>query len=258
MLNTMMSKHRILLAVALVVIAAPAFTQVEDGLYVSGAYLLSFAAPQEFSVGAKPDQDADFEATRTGHGSFDVGLVGLRLAGGYRIFGFRPEVEFSYRELPLTSLEYESLSLPNGVKVTGAALEALNDTVSVQPPSDIRLLGLMANVWYDLDTGSPVVPFIGFGIGASQVTIRTKIKIELPPLSTERVFPPSSGWAFAYQAGGGVGFDLGFGLTARIGYRVYGTTDAEMEWNAEASATEDVLRAGSLHHNIGLGLQFRF
>ena len=254
-----MRMHRLLLAGALVGIAAPAFTQVEDGLYVSGAYLLSFAAPQEFSVGAKPDQDADFEATRTGHGSFDVGLVGLRLAGGYRIFGFRPEVELSYRELPLTNLEYESLSLSNGVKLTGDALEAFNDTVSVQAPSDIRLLGLMANVWYDLDTGSPVVPFIGFGMGASQVTIRSKIKIELPlPLPPEQVFPPSSGWAFAYQAGGGVGFDLGFGMTAHIGYRVYGTTDAEMEWNAEGSTTEDVLRAPSLHHNVGLGLQFRF
>ena len=71
-------------------------------------------------------------------------------------------------------------------------------------------------------------------------------------------FPESSASAFAFQAGAGVGFDIGAGVTISLGYRLYGTTEAELPWNAVDTGKDEVLKASVLHHNVDLGIGFRF
>jgi opacity protein-like surface antigen len=76
--------------------------------------------------------------------------------------------------------------------------------------------------------------------------------------STSPQFPDSSAWAFAYQVGGGVGFELVAGLTLSLGYRLSSTTTAELAWNAIESGTDEILRTGTLHHSLDLGLRYEF
>ena len=61
-----------------------------------------------------------------------------------------------------------------------------------------------------------------------------------------------------FQAGAGVGYDVGAGVTVSLGYRLYGTTEAVLPWNAKDTGTDEVLKASVLLHNIDLGISYRF
>ena len=75
----MTSALRLALAVALFSVAThAAFPQ--DGFYLAASTMMSFAGPQGFEVGDKPAGN-DFSANRKGTGTFDVGLLGFRIAG---------------------------------------------------------------------------------------------------------------------------------------------------------------------------------
>ena len=241
---------RLALAVALFSVATHAVSQ--DGFYLAASTMMSFAGPQVFTIGDKPAQNADFTANRKGTGSFDVGLLGFRMAAGYRIFGFRPEAEVSYRQLRLSDFEYTSFS-----GLQGVALDALNESIVVESGT-LKMLGVMANVWYDIDTGSEFMPYLGVGVGVGQVTLDSRSHAKLGGVSIRQVFPESSASAFAFQAGAGVGYDVGAGVNVSLGYRLYGTTEAVLPWNAQDTGTDEVLKASILLHNIDLGVSYRF
>lgn len=248
-------RHRKVLAAAVVVglllEAGPAFAQV----YVTAGYLPTFAADTAFEVGAQPAQDGDFEANREGSGTFDFGLFGLRAAAGVRMVAVRFEGEVSYRQLTLSDYDYSSYR-----EYGDATLESLNENIAVES-GDLRILNLMANVWLDLDIAHGFGPYLGGGIGGGQVTLNTTAKTGEFTLGTIRVpattqeFPDASAWAFAYQVGAGLGYELVVGLTISLGYRLSGTTTADLAWNAVDSGTDEILRLGTLHHSIDLGLR---
>ena len=118
----------------------------------------------------------------------------------------------------------------------------------------MKALNLMVNVWFDIDIGGGFRPYLGGGVGGGQLTLDTAIQI----LDTTQEFLDSSAWAFAYQIGGGVGFELVAGLTLSLGYRLSSTTTAELAWNAIESGTDEILRTGTLHHSLDLGLRYEF
>ena len=236
------------LAGALFLAATLSFPQ-DGGLYLAAGTMATFASPHDFKIGPKPANDADFTVKNKSTGTFDVGILGFRATVGFRFFGFRPEAEISYRQLGLSDFEYSSFS-PSGVDLPKTALDALNDSIEVKDGS-LVLLAAMANLWFDIDTGgSPIMPFLGGGAGIGRIT--------LDGVSGEQEFPESNAEAFAFQAGAGVGFDLGAGLALRLGYRLFGTTETQLAWNALDSATDDVLKAEVLLHNIDLGISYRF
>ena len=247
--------HRMLavaVVVGLLLQAGPVFAQI----YITAGYLPTFTGDTDFDIGAKPAENGDFEANREGSGTFDFGVLGLRAAAGYRLFVVRLEGEVSYRQLKLSDYEYASYL---GYK--GASLESLNESIVVES-GDLKALNLMANVWFDLDVGDGFKPYVGGGIGGGQLTLGTTAKTEPFTLGTIRTpettqeFPDSSAWAFAYQVGAGVGYELVLGLTVSLGYRLSGTTTAELAWNAADSGTDEILKAGILHHSMDLGLRY--
>ena len=228
----------------------------DGGFYLTAGTMATFAGPHDFEIGPKPADDAEFTVSSKTTGTFDVGILGFHAAVGFRFFGFRPEAEISFRQLVLADFEYSSFS-PGGVDLPEPALDALNDSIDVKAGSLI-LVGAMANLWFDIDTGgSPLMPFLGGGVGVGRITFDSRT-VEFSGVSVDREFPASSAEAFAFQAGAGLGYDLGAGLVLRIGYRLFGTTETQLAWNALDSDTDDVLKAEVLLHNIDLGISYQF
>ena len=249
---------RLVAAGSLFLAAALAFSQDDNGFYLSAATMVTLPGPYDFVIGAKPakpEQDAEFTATRKGTASFDIGILGFRVAGGYRILAFRPEAELSYRQVALADFEYSSFSR-DGVELSDTALQTLNDNIKVKD-GHLVLLSAMGNFWIDIDTGSPVTPFLGGGAGLGQVSLDNRALAQLSGDSAVRE-PETSASAFAFQVGAGLGFDLGAGVSLSLGYRLVGTTEASLAWNVKDSDTEDILKTDILLHSIEFAVTAQF
>ena len=207
-----------------------------DGMYVAASYGLALPGTTTFHVPTAGDTQTDADA------GTDWGLLGGRLAAGYSISGFRPELAFGYRTAAINSVTLTKLA----DATSGPRLEATNKSLEDfdWKDSSISSLDVVASVYYDIDTGTLVIPYIGAGAGASQISV----KLEKNALG---LFEESeSVWALAFQGAAGVGFYVFDGLTTSIGYRLTGTTEATFE-----SKNKIALALG---HHIELVIRYRF
>ena len=170
--------------------------------------------------------------------------------------GFRPEAELSYQQVGLSTYRYTSFSR-DGVELSATDLAALNDSIFVKS-GHLILLGAMANLWFDIPTGTPISPYLGGGVGLGRVTLASHSRAKFAGATLVREFPESSAAAFAFQAGAGVGFEVGAGLSLSLGYRLAGTSEAQLAWNAMGSSTDELLKVSVLFHSIELGVAYRF
>ena len=235
-----------IIALALVPLTAHAEGQADsgamgggDGLYVTAGYALALPGTATFHL---PDPGAPTFVTDADTGT-DWGFLGGRLGVGYAISGFRPELAFGYRSAPITSVTL--------TKFEGATAEAvlnpINDFLeSVDwEDSSINTLDLVAAVYYDIDTGTPVTPYLGAGGGVAQVSVTVQENTTLDKYEVS-----DSVWALAFQAAAGAGFAVFDGVTTSIGYRLTGTT--------EATFKSDNRIALALGHHIELGIRYQF
>ena len=208
-----------------------------DGMYVGGSYVLAVPGPTTFHIPNPNDTQTDADA------GTDWGLLGGRLAVGYSISGFRPELSFGYRTAPITSVKLTKLA----GATSGIGLETANKILEKieWDDSSISFLDVMASVYYDIDTGTLVTPYLGAGAGASQISVTLK---ENPTVS--QFDESESVWALGFQGAAGVGFHVFDGLTTSIGYRLTGTTEATFESDTKVALT--------LGHLIELGIRYRF
>ena len=209
-----------------------------DGMYVAASYGLALPSTIMLSVphggGVQTDADA----------ATDWGVLGGRLGVGYSISGFRPELAFGYRTAQISSLTF--------TKVFGATSEAVLKPLNAAledvdwKDSSISSLDVVASVYYDIETGTLVTPYVGAGAGAAQISVTLKENT-----SPAKVEVSDSAWALAFQGAAGVGFYVLEGLTTSIGYRLTGTT--------EATFTDSDDQIGlALGHHIELGIRYRF
>lgn len=177
-----------------------------SSLYVSGFGGITFLS------------DADLYQSGFGSSTFayDAG-AGFGASAGYRwAMGLRAEFELSYRSNDVDTID--------GVSVSGV---------------DTSSLAYMGNLWYDFDTGSDFIPYLGAGVGAATVTL------DLGPSDF-------SDTVFAWQIGGGLGYQITPGLVLFADYRWLATVDAVI-----IEASPDVkLEYNS--HNIMFGVRFHF
>jgi len=97
---------------------------------------------------------------------------------------------------------------------------------SARGTGEVTSFSIMANLWYDFDLGnqSPIVPFIGGGIGLAQVGVEYDGRIALP--STTIAFSTDEDdWTFAWQLGAGLGYEFGNGMMISAQYRYFATGD---------------------------------
>ena len=170
--------------------------------------------------------------------AFDLGF-GVDGAVGYDFGSFRADAEFTY----LSSKFVFGVDPDDG---RGEDQEAF-DTLTV--------LAATANAWYDLDTGTAWTPYIGIGVGA------TNLSVQLAENSDDDPVFDGSGWGFAYQAGVGVAFEVLDGFSLQAGYQFFGTLETEVTDNNGTDDNDDDDSSVSptlMAHGIHLGLRFLF
>ena len=207
------------LAVAGAIAAGFGGAAAAEGLYagVGGGFFL----PQDSDV--KGEATAAFptpvDATaKSDRGLTFSGAVGYRLADGLRIEG-----ELSYRKTDFDTLNVRE---PGGLAVLlpqGAPTSLLRGSRELE--GDLRLLTLMANLYYDFDLGLDFEPYVGGGIGLSRVSVKASV--------ADRTTADDNDTVMAYQFGAGLGYKIGGSddrpVTISLDYRYFATEDPTFE-----------------------------
>ena len=187
------------------------------GFYVSGSVGAVFphAIGKDATVYNRPEKS-------------EIGYS-IGIAGGYDFGVIRIEQELSRRS---TALEYEFLY---------EAFPEQNKTARV----DLSALSLMANAWYDIDTGTRFTPYIGGGLGVARVSIAAIENVSGidGSISTQTVF--------AYQVGVGVDYSVTENITIGLGYRYLGVG---LGYRFLASET----KVADGFQNINIGMRYTF
>lgn len=205
-------------------------------LTLAGAILLTasnFAAAQgnswyiAGSLGASFANDSDVtQAGLSVTSELDTGMMGS-VGIGHTFGGFRAEGEFTYIQNDVSSL-----------KAFGTSVDA---------SGDISAAALMANIYYDFNADSKWKPFIGGGIGYARLGIDN---LEAGGIT----IADDSAGAFAYQLKAGIGYAFTESLDGTLGYRFFGTGDADFVDAAGFPFTSDGLQT----HVIEVGVRYRF
>jgi opacity protein-like surface antigen len=206
--------RQLLLAAALVIIAQGAWAQTKPWYVAAG-------------LGASFVDDVD--ATQAGV-TLTTGLdTGIFSTGAFgRSFGnFRAEGELSYNTNDVSTVSALGVSL-------GAS-------------GDVSTLGFMVNGYYDFETNSKWVPYIGGGIGGANVSINSLSVVGVPLADDDTT-------VFAYQAKVGVAYEFSPAWVGTLGYRFFGTEDADFVDSTGSTFSTD----GSRAHIVELGFRFRF
>lgn len=231
---------RSLIAVAVVVsFAVPAIcpaAPIRPGPYVSG--FLGVSVPQ--------NTDATFTVfggdTFNDRVEFDPS-INIGGTGGYD-FGFvRLEGELSYKRGEISTLTSTNLT-------SGATTRLVN------VDGGLGALAMMFNCFFDLHNGTPVTPYFGGGAGFAALHLDDTFgTIASGPSAGTRtqLYSSDNDTVFAYQAGAGLDIALNRRLSLDLGYRYFGTAQANFNKNFN---TETTLKFES--HNAAVGIRVKF
>lgn len=181
-------------------------------------------------------EDADVEydgvspADLTLEAEFDAGYR-LAAALGYDYGLLRLEGEFAYRENDVDSFSGRFLGTPFAFAADG----------------DVSATSFMFNGFWDLETGSPMTPYLGAGIGLANVSYDDVVDDVGAP------FIDDDDTVLAFQFAAGLAFEVTPVLTLDLGYRYFATDDPELE-----DAFGDSLETEYKSHNASVGLRFMY
>lgn len=151
----------------------------------------------------------------------------------------RGEVEISHARLETSTsgmyTEYNSYNNGNNIYNYYNTTNITKDNLSAT--------FLMANLWYDIDMGSSITPYIGGGVGAAYVDGHFYGNFNSNNDPANYYDLHASGWAPAFQVGGGLKVAVSPNMDLDFGYRykqvvdvgVSTSTDSEVE-----SYTDDI------------------
>ena len=155
-------------------------------------------------------------------------------AAGYDFGDFRTEAEFSF----------QSANFLHADEIKG----------DKKADDNLTVMSVMANGFFDLDTGTPFVPFIGIGVGA----VNLSVKLFDGPDDNKADFE-GSGWGFGYQANVGVAYEIVDAVALTLGYKFFGTLETQVTDAGADSETDDMyVKPTLMAHRAELGVRFRF
>lgn len=183
------------------------------------------------NVGMVMVSDADvsdsFFGGTIGEISFDTGFGLFGALGNDFGNNFRGEFELGYR-------------LNDFDKITGKGVFA---GLGSEPLNgDISSLSFMANGFYDINVGAPIIPFIGAGVGLAVISV-----------DSFDAAVDDSDTVFAYQLAAGISFKLAPQLNLDLQYRFFGTSDPKF-----TDDFGDTLETEYITHNLMAGIRFSF
>jgi opacity protein-like surface antigen len=199
-------------AVALVLMGTPAKA---DGFYISAFGGLNF---QPGSSGSQSGTSGIYTTTTSFSEDADTGFViggsiGVELTKWAQ--GLRTEVEVSYRRNDrsgdhLLELFYGTID---------------EDTASGPINGNLSNFSILANVWYEIDTGWKIRPYVGGGAGWARSRLEATAPVTID--SVENIAPDN--WftteqeqnGFAFQLGAGFNQTVAPGVDVGIGYRYF-------------------------------------
>jgi len=155
-----------------------------------------------------------------GEGSFDDGSI-FTGAVGYLKGSLRVEGELSHRKN-----DWEAFTSGGTRLVT---------------EGDFSSLSFMVNGWYDFNTNTNWVPFVGGGVGISRMSMKIN-RVGNIATSFDKIDT-----VLASQFGAGIGYKLTPKVTINLSYRLFGTQKVELE---------DIYEY--LNHSIMLGSRITF
>lgn len=171
---------------------------------------------------AKLDFDPD--------GEYALGLVfGARVAPN-----FRAEVELSYSNSDVNETTFTA----------GSAAGNTQDA-----DGDLSSTSLLINGWYEFETNSSWRPYLGGGIGY------TNVDADVDGVGLINTYDDSDG-GFSYQIGFGVTFPVGQSGTIDIGYRYRETPGLKLKSEATSGAAFDDIDFKA--QTIQIGYNYRF
>ncbi|MBY0432282.1 MAG: porin family protein, partial [Rhodospirillales bacterium] len=204
------------------------------GLLV-GITTAAHAQTNGFYVGAEGGlnilRDADYTGNPAPRGVVGPGINGkiesdngwgLLGQAGYGFGQVRLEGEVGYRR---NSIDKASMNRAPGTLATDNKTEALD---------------LMANVYYDIPTGTPFVPFLGAGLGGARV------KMDLAGLGKD------SSTVWAAQGIAGLAYNINQNLALKADYRYFTTKDPKFDIGGSRIESE------YQNHSVFVGFTYKF
>ena len=166
----------------------------------------------------------------------DDGLPNLKVAFGRKIKNFRIEAEVLWVRYGVNDVAYSEIALP-------VSIDQLNEAVEIS--GDVGYTAFMGNVYYDVDTGTKWVPYVGAGAGLAKTGIDTKVSI----LGT---VGQGTGWDIvpAAQVQAGVAYKVTKNLKTYAGYRYTRLGGSRM--TQESGSTIKSRSSSNSHFEVGV------
>ena len=247
-----MNHFRARFALCALLLTAPLATVAAGGMMDAGDFYASLnydvAFPGERGITTGEGNDLREVNLETG-----IGFLGAQLGVGYAISGFRPELYAAYRRAPIAGATLKKSGTSNVLDTAQVNMDL--DNFNEWTGSTVSVLDLGFGVHYDIDTGTPIVPYLGVAGAASNLSLALGDEA-LDDLTDDDVgladlAKTDSAWAFGFQGSAGLGYAVSDDLIISLGYRLTGATDAEL-------TTSKAKMKLALGHNGVLGLRYNF
>jgi OOP family OmpA-OmpF porin len=230
-----------LLAATVLVLPLAAQAQPVNGVYLGAGAGVNFLQETDVDVRGNAGRFLSTNGVNpSGSAEFDLGFAGV-LSIGYGFGnGFRIEAEGNFRTNDVDKLSgYRGLGPLRG---SGTA----------------RSYGAMANTFYDMDIGWPVVPYVGFGAGYVW-TEYDDVRATAANGGNLRI--DGSDGQFAYQGIAGLSFPISAvpGLSVTAEYRFLGTLQSDIDAHVRTGSTtvaRGKVEVDSYNHSAMLGLRY--
>lgn len=187
-----------------------------------------------------PDDETSDETGFTVKEEYDTGYNVGAAVGYAGPRGLRGDIEVRYRHNDLdkfTIIEDAGFGVANGLGDL--------DGLDLEFDAQVSSLAAMANLYYDIDLGFPVTPFIGGGIGFANVDVEATVLGE--------TFIDDDDTVFAYQGTAGLTYDINGSFMLSLAYQYFRTGDVKV------TSTDGEPGEGEYEsHNVYLGLRYAF
>ncbi len=233
----------------------------QSGVYVAPKFVYGYTVMDKLKAGMDvnvPNQGGSIAVGSTSDSDNDD-VFGGALAVGY---------DFSKRfDVPLRAeLEYSILSQAKSGVTEEVKMSGPNALLSLDQELDIQTL--FANVYYDINTGTRITPYVGAGIGMAFIDAQSDLSVT-PTWGSGASLDVDSGTKsntnFAWNVGAGAGVALTDNLSVDLGYRFAYLGEAKSDTitltdTPAAGASVDISsKTENLYmHQVLLGLRYTF